>query len=68
MTRGEFIRKWLGNPNRPYTAEMRDEMWDDLEKVTLRINLASKKHLGCKFGQYLIEEASEFKNKLSKFK
>ena len=36
MTRGEFIRKWLGNPNRPYTAEMRDEMWDDLEKVTLR--------------------------------
>jgi hypothetical protein len=62
MTRGEFIRKWLGNPNRPYTAEMRDEMWDDLEKVTLRINLASKKHFGYKFGQYLIEEASEFKN------
>lgn len=62
MTRGEFIRKWLGNPNRPYTAEMRDEMWDDLEKVTLRINLASKKHFGYKFGQYLIEKASEFKN------
>ena len=52
MTRGEFIRKWLGNPNRPYTAELRDEMWDDLEKVTLRINLASKKLLECKFEEF----------------
>ena len=43
MTRGEFVRKWLGNPNRPYVAEMRDEMWDDLERVILKTNLAYKK-------------------------
>ena len=33
MTREAFIHKWLGNPEKPYSPENRDEMWDDLDKV-----------------------------------
>ena len=31
MTREKFIKKWLGNPNKPYTEQFRDEMRDDLD-------------------------------------
>lgn len=33
MTREAFIRKWLGNHEKPYTQANRDEMRDDLDKV-----------------------------------
>lgn len=33
MKRTEFIRKWLGNPEKSYTEQFRDEMLDDLDAV-----------------------------------
>lgn len=30
MTKEEFIRKWLGNPDKPYTEENRNAMRDEL--------------------------------------
>lgn len=33
MTRSEFIRKWLGNREKPYTEQYRDEMLDDLDAL-----------------------------------
>lgn len=33
MTRESFIRKWLGNTEKPYSPENRDEMRDDLDRV-----------------------------------
>ena len=33
MTREAFIRKWLGNEQKSYTEQFRDEMRDDLDKV-----------------------------------
>jgi hypothetical protein len=33
MTREAFIRKWLGNMEKPYGPENRDNMLDDLDKV-----------------------------------
>ena len=31
MNRKQFIQKWLGNPDRPYTDENRDEMYNDID-------------------------------------
>ena len=33
MTREAFIRKWLGNPQKQYNEQCRDEMRDDLDLV-----------------------------------
>ena len=33
MTRSIFIRKWLGNRDKPNTEQFRDEMLDDLDKL-----------------------------------
>lgn len=33
MTREAFIRKWLGNPQKQYNEECRNEMRDDLDLV-----------------------------------
>ena len=38
MTREAFIRKWLGNPEKPYTQVNSDEMRDDLDKVIETLN------------------------------
>lgn len=38
MTREAFIHKWLGNPEKPYSPENRDEMRDDLDKVIEILN------------------------------
>ena len=51
MTRDKFIRKWLGNPNKPYTEQFRDEMRDDLdillkEQWNNAINAASQAGFG----------------------
>ena len=47
MTREEFIRIWLGNPETSYTEQFRDLMRDDLDKV---------------LQQYAEQEAKEFVN------
>jgi len=31
MTREAFIKKWLGNPNKEYTEQCKDEMRSDLD-------------------------------------
>ena len=36
MTREQFIKKWLANPDKKYTERFRDEMRDDLDKVINR--------------------------------
>lgn len=33
MTREEFIRKWLGNPEKPYTEANRNEIREDLDLI-----------------------------------
>jgi hypothetical protein len=33
MKRTEFIRKWLGNSEKSYTEQFRDEMLEDLDAV-----------------------------------
>ena len=33
MKRTQFIQKWLGNPDKQYTEQNRDEMRDDLDLV-----------------------------------
>lgn len=33
MTREAFMRKWLGNPQKQYNEQCRDEMRDDLDLV-----------------------------------
>jgi hypothetical protein len=39
LTVEAFIRKWLGNPEKPYTKQFRDEMRDDIYKLSTRTDL-----------------------------
>lgn len=38
MTVENFIKKWLGNRNKQYTEQYRDEMRDDIYKLIERVN------------------------------